>query len=111
MTKISEYNVRFEIQEPSLTTDGNGLKTTTYNKTGYVWGKVENSPGMLQRVQTADGEYNITHRITVRYTSTITKTSRLVYNNYEYIICRYNEKTLGHKKELELYCEQTDPSL
>lgn len=74
------FKKRVIIQNRTFSSDGQGGFTETWTNASTVWCSIEPMKAM-ERFQTAQLATPMTHKIVMRYSSTLTSSSRLKYGN------------------------------
>lgn len=95
---------RVQVQNPSMTVDGVGQRTASYSTAITLWARIEPSRGEeLQNANQTKGR--ITHKITTRYASQITTTSRLVYSSRNFEVVQVLNR-LEKDEQLEILARE-----
>ncbi len=98
--RIGRLRHRVQVQNPSMSTDGFGMRTATYSTAETVWAAIEPFQGTeLQDANQTKGR--ITHKILTRFSSNISTTSRLVFDSRNFEIVEILDRLeLGHSLEI-----------
>jgi SPP1 family predicted phage head-tail adaptor len=108
--RIGKLRHKIELQSSTATSDSVGQKIKTWTTYATVWAWIRPmSGGEMMRAQQPVGE--ITHKVTVRYNSSIDETHRIYFNDPTKEIDRYFDiNFIGNYDEknefLEIMCKE-----
>lgn len=80
MSGASRIRHRLTLQQQSLTPDGAGGFTRTWQNVADLWGEIRPATGR-EKLEAMQLQAAVTHRVTLRYRAGVTAAMRLLYEN------------------------------
>jgi SPP1 family predicted phage head-tail adaptor len=91
---------RVEIENPTYTDAGSGNRTVAWTSAGSIWADIEPLSSQ-ERFFAAQQQAQSTHRITCRYTDSITQESRLLHGSKTFhVVSLMNTENRNRKLEI-----------